>query len=198
MLLRLQGIRINELHRRLVDSSSVASVSSSASRCLSCPHERVGVTAKRQKECVFSTTEDQFSWRGMGLNVDAGAPVTGTYRVHPVGCKKYKARPVTHGQTVLETVRSYGSSIQCDTFWTVVHETPAVVAQDQKGFPEGQPLLHDQGLVAMLACLCNVKDTLVPVPGSHVGNFMSSQDAYDRCLFTGWGAILEGRSSQGL
>ncbi len=122
----------------------------------------------------------------------------GTYRVHPVGCKKYKARPVTHGQTVLETVRSYGSSIQCDTFWTVVHETPAVVAQDQKGFPEGQPLLHDQGLVAMLACLGNVKDTLVPVPGSHVGNFMSSQDAYDRCLFTGWGAILEGRSSQGL
>ncbi len=28
-----------------------------------------------------------------------GAPVTGTYIVHPVGCKKYKARPVTHCQT---------------------------------------------------------------------------------------------------
>ncbi len=30
----------------------------------------------------------------MGLNIDAGAPVTGTYKVHPVSCKKYKARPV--------------------------------------------------------------------------------------------------------
>ncbi len=40
--LHLQGIRINELHRRLVDSSSVESVSSSASRCRSCPHEIVG------------------------------------------------------------------------------------------------------------------------------------------------------------
>ncbi len=41
-----------ELHQRLVDSSSVASVGSSASRCRSCPHERIGVTAKCQEECV--------------------------------------------------------------------------------------------------------------------------------------------------
>ncbi len=133
------------LHRRLVDSSSAESVGSSASRCHSCPHERVGVTAKRQKEYAFSTAEDYFSWRGMGLNVNAGAPVTGTYRVHPVGCEKNKARPVTHYQTVSETVRSYGSCIQRDTFWTVVHWTPAVVAKDQRVFPKGQPLSHDQG-----------------------------------------------------
>ncbi len=94
----------NELHRRLDDSSSVASVGRSASRCHSCPHERVGVTAKHQKECAFSTTEDHFSRHGMGLNVDAGTPVTGMDRVHPVGCKKNKARPVTHCQTVLDTV----------------------------------------------------------------------------------------------
>ncbi len=125
--LRLQGIRINELHQRLVDSSSVASVGSPASRCSSCPHERVWVTAKCQKECVFSTMEDYFSWRGMGLNVNAGAPVTGTYRVHPVSCQKYKARPVTHCQTVSETVRCYCSSIQRDTCWSVVHETLEVV-----------------------------------------------------------------------
>ncbi len=73
------GYSHNELHRRLVDSSSVASVGSSVSRCRSCPYERVGVTAKRQKECAFSTTENNFSWCGMGLNVDAGPPVTGTY-----------------------------------------------------------------------------------------------------------------------
>ncbi len=104
-----------ELHRRLVDSSSVASVGSSASRCRSCPHGKIGVTAKRQEKCAFSITEDHFPGRDMGLNVDAGAPVTGTYRVHPIGCEKNKARPVTHCQTVSETVGSYGSSIQRDT-----------------------------------------------------------------------------------
>ncbi len=46
-----------ELHRRLVDSSSVASVGSAASRCRSGPHERVGVMAKRQKECDESSCQ---------------------------------------------------------------------------------------------------------------------------------------------
>ncbi len=133
----------------------------------------------------------------MGLNVDAGAPVTGMYRVHPVSCEKNKARPVTHCQTVSEIVRSYGSSIQRDTFWTVVHETPAVVAQDQRVFPEGQPLSHDQGHVAMLSCLGNVEETLVPVPGSRVGSFMSSQDANDRCLSHGLGSDLRGTLESG-
>ncbi len=57
-----------------------------------------------------------------------------------------------------------------------------MVAQDQRVFPEGQPLLHDQGHTAMLTCLGNVEETLVPVPGSHVGRFISSQDANDKCL----------------
>ncbi len=52
-----------------------------------------------------------------------------------------------------------------------------------KGFsPKGQSLSHDQGHAVMLTCLGNVDETLVSVPGSHVGSFMSSQDAYDRCL----------------
>ncbi len=79
--------------------------------------------------------------RGMGL--------TGTYRIHPACCEKDKVRPVTHCQTVSETVRSYGSSIQRDTFRTAVHETPAVMAQDQRIFPEGQHLSHDQGHAAI-------------------------------------------------
>ncbi len=193
------GYSHNELHRQLVDSSSVASGGSSASRCHSCRHERVGVTAKRQKECAFSSTEDHFSWRGMRLNVDAGAPVTGTYRVHPVGCKKYKARPVTHCQTVSETVRSYGSSIchKSNSFWTVVHETHAVVTQDQRVSPRGNPFSHNQGHAAMLTCLGNVEGTLVPVPGSHVGSFMSSQDANDRCLSHGLGSDLRGTLKSG-
>ncbi len=191
------GYSHNELHRRLVDSSSVVSVGSSALRCHSCPHERVGVTAKCQKECDFSTREDHFSWRGMGLNVNADVPVTGTYRIHPVGCKKYKARPVTNCQTVSETVRSYWSSIQRDTFWTVVHETPVVVAQDQRIFPEGQPLTHDQGHAAMCTGLGNMKETLVSVPGSRVGSFMSSQDANDRCFSHGLGSDLRGMLKSG-
>ncbi len=121
----------------------------------------------------------------MGLNIDAGAPVTGTYRVHPVSCKKNKARPVTHCQTVSETVRSYGISIQ----------RPFGLLYSGGS---GQPLSHDQGHAAMLSCLGNVEETLVPVPGSRAGSFMSSQDANYRCLSHGWGAILEGRSSHGL
>ncbi len=192
------GYSHNEPHQRLVDSSLVASVGSPASRCCSCSHERVGVMAKCQKECAFSTTEDHFSWRGMGLNVDAGVPVIDTFRVHPVGYEKYKARPVTHCQTVSETVRSYGRSIQCDTFWTVVHETPAVVAQDQKVFPEGQPLSHDQGYASMLTCLVMWKKPWFlsqgPMFGASCHRKMQTTDA----SLKDWGAILEGCSSQGL
>ncbi len=148
--------------------------------------------AKRQEKCAFSTTENHFPGCDMELNVDADAPFTGTYRVHPVGCGKNKSRPVTHCQTVSETVRSYGSSIQRDTFWTVAHVTPAVVAQDQRVFPEGQPLSHDQGHAAIPSCLGNVEETLVPVPESRVGSFMSLQDANDRCLTHGLGSDLRG------
>ncbi len=122
---------------------------------------------------------------------------TGTYRVHPVRCEKNKASPVTHCQTVSETVRSYGSSIQRDTFWTAVHETSTVVAQDQRVFPEEQPLSHDQGHAAMLLCLGNVEETLVPVPGSRVESFMSSQDANDRCLSHWLGSDLRGTLESG-
>ncbi len=34
------------------------------------------------KKSAYSTTEDQFSGRDVGLNFVAGAPVTGTYSVH--------------------------------------------------------------------------------------------------------------------
>ncbi len=133
----------------------------------------------------------------MGHNVDAGLPVTGTYRVHPVGCEKNKAWPVTHCQIVSETVRSYGSSTQRDTFWTVAHETPTVVAHDQRVFTEGQPLSHDQGHAAMLTCIGNVEETLVPVPGFLVGSFMSSEDDNDRCLSHRLGRELRGMLKSG-
>ncbi len=136
VLLRLQGISHYELYRRLVDFSSVASVGSSASRCRSCQHGKLGLRLKRQEKCAFSFTEDHFPGRDMGLNVDAGAPVTGTFRVHPVGCGKNKARPVTHSQTVSETVRSYGSSLQGDTLDCCTWD-PCSGDSGPKGFPQG-------------------------------------------------------------
>ncbi len=55
-----------------------------------------------------------------------------------------------------------------------------------------QPLSHDQGNAAMLTCLGNVEETFVPVPASRVGSFMSSQDAYNRCLSHGLGSNPRG------
>ncbi len=139
-----------ELHRRLVDSSSVASVGSSASRCRSWPHEKIGVTAKRQEKCAFSITEGQFPGRDMGLNVDAGTSVTGTYRVHPVSCKKYKARPVTHCK---QFQRLFGLMAAASnvTAFGLLYMRPLQWWLRTKGFsPRGNPFSHNQGHVAML------------------------------------------------
>ncbi len=191
------GYSHNELHRRLVDSSSVASIGSSASRCRSCPHERVEVTAKRQKECDFSTSEDHFSWRGMGLNVDAGAPVTGTYRVHPVSCKKYKARPVTHCKQFQILLGLMAAASNMTAFGLLYMRTLQWWLRT-KGFSlRGNPFSHNQGHAAMLTYLDNVEETLAPVPGSHVGSFLSSQDANNRCLSHGLGSDLRGTLKSG-
>ncbi len=130
-----------ELHRRLVDSSSVASVGSAAARCCAGPHERVGVTAKCQEKCAFSTTEDHLPW-WYGTQRDAGAPVTGTYRSILSAVKRIR---LGQSLTVKQFQRLLGlmAAASNDTFWTAVHETSTVVAQDQRVFPEGQPISHD-------------------------------------------------------
>ncbi len=56
---------------------------------------------------------------------------------------------------------------------------------------------EDTFLVEMLTCLGNVEETLVPVLGSRVGSFMSSQDANDRCLSHGLGSDLRGTLKSG-
>ncbi len=56
---------------------------------------------------------------------------------------------------------------------------------------------EDTFLVVMLTCLGNVEETLVPVLGSSVGSFMSSQDANDRCLSYGLGSDLRGMLKSG-
>ncbi len=102
--------------------------------------------AKHQKECALSTTEDQFPWRGMGLNVDAGTPVTVTYRVFPRG------NPF---RMIMVMQRCFHALVM----WK-------------------KPWFLSQGPVLVASCRHKILMT-------------------DASL-TGWGAILEGRSSQGM
>ncbi len=82
-------------------------------------------------------------------------------------------RPVTHCQAVSEIAGSDGSCVQCDTIWPAVHETPAVVAQDQGIFPEGKSTSHDQGLSTVCASPRHVEETLVLKSGPGAGSSVS-------------------------
>ncbi len=88
---------------------------------------------------------------------------------------------VTHCDAFSKAVGSDGSCVQCD-IWPAAHETLAVVAQDHRVFPEGQPILHDQGHAAMLTCLKHVEETVFPVTRPCVGGSMSSLNANDGLL----------------
>ncbi len=91
-------------------------------------------------------------------------PVYYLDRVDPYRSHESERRPVTHCQAVSETAGSNDSCVQCDIFWPAVHETPTVVAQDQRVLPE-EPASHAQGHEAMPTCLRHVEETLVLVRG---------------------------------
>ncbi len=76
--------------------------------------------------------------------------------------------------------------------------TPAVVTQDQRVFPEGQPLLHDQGHAAMPRDLVMWKKPWFLSQGPMLGASCRRKMLTIDASLTGWGAISEGRSSQGL
>ncbi len=83
VLLQLQGIRI----MNYIDDWLILAQSHQLAvrhRYVVLAHIKELGLRLNAKECAFSTTEDHFPWHGMGLNVDAGAAVSGTYRVHPV------------------------------------------------------------------------------------------------------------------
>ncbi len=161
------------------DTSSIRADSGSTSRCRSRPHETVGVKAKHKEKCAFSSREDHLSRRSVGFDHNAGTSVSSSDRVDPHGSQESKRRPVTRCHTVSETVGSDGSCVQRDTFWPAVHETLAVVAQDQRVFPEGQPVPHDQGHAARLTGLRHVEETLVPVTRPRVVGSVSSCNTDD-------------------
>ncbi|KAL0154164.1 hypothetical protein M9458_050623, partial [Cirrhinus mrigala] len=168
-----------QLHRRLADPSPVGDGGSSASRCRSRSHEGAGVETERQEKCAFSTTEDHLSGRGVGFDHDAGTSVSCSDRVDPHCSQESEGRPVTHCEAVPATAGSDGSSIQRDTFWPAVHETPTVVAQDQGVLPEGRPTSHDQGHAALPTCPGHVEEALVLVSGPGAGSSLSPRNASD-------------------
>ncbi len=120
-----------KLYRRLADSSSVGDGGGETSRCRPRSYKTVGVETKRQEKCAFSSSEDHLFRRGVEFDHDAGTNVSCSDRVDFHVSQESERRPVTHCQAVSEIAGSDGSCVQRDTIWPAVHETPAVVAQDQ-------------------------------------------------------------------
>ncbi len=150
-------------------------------------YERPGIKTKRKEKCASSSTEDHLSGRGLGFDHNAGAIVSCSYRVDPHDSRESERRPVAHCEAFSKAVGSDGSCVQRDYFWPAAHETIAVVAQDHKVFPEGQPISQDQGHAAMLSCLRHVEETVVPVTRPCVGGSLSSRNAYNGRLPHGLG-----------
>ncbi len=171
--LRLQGIRILNYIDDLADSSSVGDGGGETSRCRPRSYETVGVETKRQEKCAFSGSEDHLFRRGVEFDHDAGTNVACSDRVDFHVSQESERRPVTYCQAVSEIAGSDGSCVQRDTGWPAVHETPAVVAQDQGIFPEGKSTSHHQGLSTVCASPRHVEETLVLKSGPGAGSSVS-------------------------
>lgn len=87
-------------------------------------------------------------------------------------------------------IGAHGSCVQHHTFWPAVHKTIAVMAQDQRAFPMGQPILYDQGYMQMSFYPCYVEESLVPVPGPGVKGILSSKNSDVRCIPRWLGSII--------
>ncbi len=75
----------------------------------------------------------------MGFDFDAGMSVSCSYRVDPRDSQESERRPVTHCEAFSKAVGSDGSCVQRDNFWPAAHETLALVAQNHRVFPRGNP-----------------------------------------------------------
>ncbi len=159
-----------ELDRRLVDSSSVALVGSAASRCRP---ERVGVTANHQKSVLSPLQRTTF----LGMIWDSTSIQT---RLSAV-------KRIRLGQSL--TVIPFGLLYMRPLQWWL----------RTKGFsPRGNPFRMIKFMRQCFRTLVMWKKPWFlsqgPVLGASCRHRMLTTDA----SLTGWGAILEGRSSQGL
>ncbi len=126
--------------------------------------------------------EVRFQGQSLPISGSSLRPSTLTPNFHEVrGCCTGASATSGHFK-VSKTVGSDGSSVQRDTFWPAVHETPTVVAQVQGVLPEGKPIPHDQGHAAMPTCLGHVEETLVLVSGPGPGSSLPPHNASDGCI----------------
>ncbi len=155
----------------------------------------------RAYEEFFEVVTKTVDWPAERTNVDAGAPVTGTHRVYSVGCEKNKAKPVTHCQTVSETVRYMAAASNVIPFG-LLYMRPLQWWLRIKGFSlRGDPFNPFRMIKVMRRCLRALvmwkKSWFLsqcPVLGASCRRKMLTTDA----SLMGWGAILEGSSSKGL
>ncbi len=177
-------------HRQLADTSSVRTDGGLALRCHSRPYVRAVAKTKIKEKCAFSSTEDHLSRCSVGFDRDVDTSVSCSDQFDPLSSQESKRRPVTHCQTVSETDGYDGSCVQHDTFRPAVHNSPAVVTQDQRVFPKGQPASQDQGHTAMLTYLRHVEETLDPVTRPRAGAHCFCVMLMTDTPLTGWGVTL--------
>ncbi len=77
------GHPYTQLHRRLVDFSSITADGGLTSRCRFCLHGSAGAKTKCQEKCAFSGSENHLSGFGVGFDHDAGMYVPCSDLVNP-------------------------------------------------------------------------------------------------------------------
>ncbi len=94
--LRLQGIHIFKLHRRLADSGSVSRACASTSAYRPSSSRISGVETQRQEMRSLSCSEDNVFGGCMGFDHDAGTAVSCTCQIHSKRPKEHQARPESY------------------------------------------------------------------------------------------------------
>ncbi len=185
-----------ELHRWLVDISSVRADGGLASRCRRRPYERTGVTAKGQEKCAFSSTENHLSRRGVGFNNDAGTVVSCSHRSDSHSCEGSERRQsltVRKFQRLLGLMAAGSNVIP----FGLLYMRPLQWWLRTKGFsPRGNPLRTIKVTRRCLRALDMWKKPWFLSQGPSLGahRVTLTTDSY----LMGWGAVMSGRSARGL
>ncbi|KAI2645959.1 Retrovirus-related Pol polyprotein from transposon 17.6 [Labeo rohita] len=146
---------------------------------------------------LAASEKDHLSGCGVGFDHDAGTSVPCSDRVDPRRIQESQRRPVTHCQAVPTTAGSDGSCVERDTFWPAVHETPTVVAQNQRVSPRGNTLRMIKVTRRGLRALDMWRKPWFLNQGPVLGARRRVTLATGASL-TGWGAVMSGRSARDL
>ncbi|KAI2650209.1 hypothetical protein H4Q32_000145 [Labeo rohita] len=195
--LRLQGIRIlNYIDDWLILAAS--ETLAARHRDVVLAHMETLGLRLNVKKSVLSPLQRTTYLGVVGFDHDAGTFVPPSYCVDPHRSQESQAGPVTHCQTVSTTIGSDGSSVQRDTFWPAVHETPTVVAQVKRVLPRGNPLRMIKVTRRGLRALDMWKKPWFLNQGPTLGAPCRRVTLATDASLTGWGAVMSGRPAQGL